>query len=173
MVPTITHWIGQDDAIRRFKVALEASWNDGTKLPHMLFVGCPGTGKTLLANLAAKEMGVQLHERIAQVVNSMPALNGLLLLPVGIYPSGPTLEGVHDLAGNVWEWCSDWYGPYTADAQIDPSGPPDGSARVLRGGSFRYDPGGLRAAYRARGVPDYRVDARGFRVAWVGSGGLE
>ena len=79
LIPTINHWIGQDDAIRRFKVALEASWNDGTKLPHMLFVGCPGTGKTLLANLAAKEMGVQLHERIAQVVNSMTALNGLLL----------------------------------------------------------------------------------------------
>ena len=79
MIPTINHWIGQDDAIRRFKIALEASWNDGTKLPHMLFVGCPGTGKTLLANLAAKEMGVQLHERIAQVVNSMTALNGLLL----------------------------------------------------------------------------------------------
>ena len=79
MIPTINHWIGQDDAIRRFKIALEASWNDGSKLPHMIFCGCPGTGKTLLANLAAKEMGVQLHERIAQVVNSMSALNGLLL----------------------------------------------------------------------------------------------
>ena len=79
MIPTISHWIGQDDAIRRFKIALEASWNYGTKLPHMLFCGCPGTGKTLLANLAAKEMGVQLNERIAQVVNSMSALNGLLL----------------------------------------------------------------------------------------------
>ena len=65
MIPTINHWIGQDDAIRRFKIALEASWNDGTKLPQMMFCGCPGTGKTLLANLAAREMGVQLHERIA------------------------------------------------------------------------------------------------------------
>ncbi|MCH7687262.1 MAG: AAA family ATPase [Planctomycetes bacterium] len=79
MIPTISHWIGQDDAIRRFKVALEASWNDGTKLPHMLFCGSSGTGKTLLANLAAKEIGVQLHERIAQVMNLPGALNGLLL----------------------------------------------------------------------------------------------
>jgi len=79
LIPTISHWIGQDDAIRRFKVALEASWNDGTRLPHMLFVGCAGTGKTLLANLAAKEMGVEIHERIAQVVNFPGALNGLLL----------------------------------------------------------------------------------------------
>ena len=79
LLPTTSHWIGQNAAIRRFKVALEASWNDGTKLPHMLFCGCPGTGKTLLANLAAKEMGVELHERIAQVVNFPGALNGLLL----------------------------------------------------------------------------------------------
>jgi len=79
LIPTISHWIGQDDAIRRFKVALEASWNDGTRLPHMLFVGCPGTGKTLLAHIAAKEMGVEIHERIAQVVNFPGALNGLLL----------------------------------------------------------------------------------------------
>ena len=66
LIPTIDHWIGQDAAIRRFKVALEASWHIGAKLPHMIFCGSPGTGKTLLANLAAKEMGVQLHERIAQ-----------------------------------------------------------------------------------------------------------
>ncbi len=79
MIPTISHWIGQEQAIRRFKVALEASWNDGTKLPHMLFYGCPGTGKTMLAHLAAKEMGVKIHERLAQVMNFPGTLNGLLM----------------------------------------------------------------------------------------------
>jgi len=79
LIPTINHWIGQEQAIRRFKVALEASWNDGTRLPHMLFCGSPGTGKTPLAHLAAKEMGVELHERIAQAMNLPGALNGLLL----------------------------------------------------------------------------------------------
>jgi holliday junction DNA helicase RuvB len=79
MVPTINHVIGQHDAVARFKVALEASWNDATKLPHMLFVGGPGLGKTMLAQLAAKELGVTLHERLAQVVNFVGALNGLLI----------------------------------------------------------------------------------------------
>ncbi len=79
MVPTINHVIGQQDAVRRFRVALEASWNDSQRLPHMLFVGGPGLGKTMLAHIAAKELGVQPHERLAQVVNSMGALNGLLL----------------------------------------------------------------------------------------------
>ena len=46
MIPTISHWIGQEQAIRRFKVALEAAHTDATRLPHMLFVGAAGTGKT-------------------------------------------------------------------------------------------------------------------------------
>ena len=46
MVPTIDHFIGQQDVIARFRVALEAAWNDGERLPHMLFVGPPGVGKT-------------------------------------------------------------------------------------------------------------------------------
>ena len=99
MVPTINHWVGQDEAIRRFRVALEASWNDGTRLPHMLFVGGPGLGKTELAHLAARELGVVLHERLAQVVSSMGAMNGLLL------QAGEKevvfLDEIHELPPNV------------------------------------------------------------------------
>ena len=79
MVPTIDHVLGQEDVIRRFRVALEASWNDGSRLPHMLLTGGPGLGKTMLAHLAARELGVQLHERLAQIVNTPGSLNGLLL----------------------------------------------------------------------------------------------
>jgi len=78
-VPTINHFHGQDDVVARFRVALEAAWNDGTRLPHMLLVGPPGTGKTTLAQVAAREVGVQIHERIGQVLNTLEATNGLLM----------------------------------------------------------------------------------------------
>jgi len=79
MVPTINHFIGQQDVIARFKVALEAAWNDASRLPHMLFVGGPGLGKTELSHLAAREMGVAIHERIAQTLQTAGAVNALLL----------------------------------------------------------------------------------------------
>jgi Holliday junction DNA helicase RuvB len=78
--PTINHFIGQHQVKKRFRVALEAAWNDGSRLPHMLMVGPAGCGKTVLAHIAAREMGVQLHERIGQNLVLPASLNGLLAL---------------------------------------------------------------------------------------------
>ena len=79
VVPTINHWVGQQDVVARFRVALEASWNDAARLPHMLFVGGPGLGKTEMAQLAAREMGVTIHERLAQTLLTPGMLCSLLL----------------------------------------------------------------------------------------------
>ena len=87
--------------------------------------------------------------------------------PVGIYPRGLTPEGVADLAGNVFEWCSDRFGPYPADPSLDPTGAGEGQHRVLRGGSFHHPPDPLRAAYRNTRGPGLRLDDVGFRVVWL------
>jgi len=86
--------------------------------------------------------------------------------PVGSFPTGAGPYGAQDLAGNVWEWCADWYdGQYYQYApRRNPTGPATGTARVLRGGSWY---GGLpryfRTALRFRGTPMFRYDGLGFR----------
>ena len=83
-------------------------------------------------------------------------------MPVGSYP--PNAWGLHDMHGNVWEWCSDWYGDYNTSQQTNPQGPSYGSDRVGRGGSWLNDAEFCRSAYRNRGEPSGRSDALGFRL---------
>src|ERR1019366_4642223 len=72
--------------------------------------------------------------------------------PVGMYPEGATPQGVHDLAGNVFQWTADWLGDYSEAAAKNPKGPEKGSGKVLRGGSWDYYPAILRPGYRDGGV---------------------
>lgn len=75
----IDKFIGQPNVIAQVKVALEASWSEGTRLPHMLFVGPPGVGKTELARVLAAEMGVSAKESLGQSLNRDGYLAGFLM----------------------------------------------------------------------------------------------
>jgi eukaryotic-like serine/threonine-protein kinase len=86
--------------------------------------------------------------------------------PVGHWPANAF--SLHDMHGNVWEWCWDWYGAYDPRATVDPKGPKTGAKRVMRGGSWGCTAHQLRSASRMAWEPndlEFRPWYFGFRVA--------
>ncbi len=87
--------------------------------------------------------------------------------PVGSFPEGASPYGALDMAGNAWEWVSDWYSPdsYARSREQDPKGPEWGDMHVRRGGSWKSQPQFLNSAVRGRMDPAEWNDMVGFRCA--------
>lgn len=91
--------------------------------------------------------------------------------PVGTYSNGQNAFGTYDMAGNVWEWVQDWYAndeykrrTVAGGVVVNPAGPPEGSRRVIRGGSWYSGADRCRMAYRGSHAPDVRYGSLGFRL---------
>ncbi|MCC7377144.1 MAG: formylglycine-generating enzyme family protein [Verrucomicrobiales bacterium] len=94
------------------------------------------------------------------------AANAVYLVapPRGVGGRPPNAWGLHDVHGNVAEWCLDWYAPYPGESLKDPAGPVDGFWRVLRGGSWDDAGRACRSAARGADFPDVGYANVGFRI---------
>lgn len=87
--------------------------------------------------------------------------------PVGNYPEGASAYGCLDMAGNVWEWCEDWFSEtyYTSCPPTNPRGPRTGPGRVIRGGAWNSEHRYVTTTFRTYLAPDEWWNIVGFRTA--------
>src|SRR5262245_25132807 len=93
--------------------------------------------------------------------------NHAVVTPGGTFEEGKSPYGIYDMAGNVWEWVSDWYDRdyYKTGPRQNPTGPPTGGYKVIRGGSWGSAPKDLRSSDRETHLPSFRGFGTGFRCA--------
>jgi len=154
-----------------FRLPTEAEWEFACRAEHPgpsgLGEGNFLTGENANINGSRKEYIWDNRARSEFSVGAFTPINRKKLTPITPqkpqYPANPW--GIHDMHGNVMEWCYDFYGPYPDDNQtyVDPIGPIRGTQKIVRGGSFLRTAYECRSAKRAKYEPSYRGSEIGFR----------
>ncbi len=156
-------WISKKEG-KTYRLPTEAEWEyacrAGTTTPY--YHGVDPEGLAAVGNVADGTA----KEKFSGWNWAITARDGYVFTaPVGKFR--PNDFGLHDMHGNVWEWCSDWYDGeyYSKSPAVDPKGPSSaGSFRVIRGGSWGYFPVDCRSACRVNASPSSRGNLVGFRL---------
>ena len=158
-------WLSRVEG-REYRLPTEAEWEYGCRAGSSTEFAFGDDAEQLVGfgNFA----DASLKTKLPNATNVRSNDGSIFTSGVGSYRSNEF--GLHDMHGNVWEWCSDWYGDYPASAVVDPVGPATDSLRVHRGGSWGSQAADCRSAYRNRGMSVDRSGGLGFRVALSPSG---
>jgi len=156
-------WLSQKEG-KTYRLPTEAEWEYSCRAGSTTTYQCGNDpeGLAQVGNVADASSRKQLN------VPTIAADDGsVFTAPVGKYQANAW--GLHDLHGNVHEWCVDGYGDYPPGTVTNPAGPSEASHRVIRGGSWSSLPQGCRSASRVRYAPELRAGFLGFRVVQVPS----
>ncbi len=158
-------WLSKKEG-RKYRLPTEAEWEYSCRAGTQTRYYSGEDSETLasVGNVA----DASFKRRFPRANGTITSDDGYVFTaPVGRFKSNDF--GLHDMHGNVWEWCRDWYDAayYKNSPKYDPQGPEAGSFRVLRGGSFDQSPRYCRAARRNGQEPAHRSGLLGFRVVLV------